>query len=30
FDLYYIKNKSFWLDLEIILSTLRSIMKGSR
>lgn len=30
FDLYYIKNKSFWLDLEIILSTLRSITKSSR
>ena len=30
YDLYYIKNKSFWLDLEIILSTLRSITTSSR
>jgi len=30
FDLYYIKNKSFWLDFEIILSTLRSLTKSSR
>ena len=30
YDLFYIKNASFFLDLEIILSTLRSITKGSR
>lgn len=30
YDLYYIKNASFFLDLEIILATLRSITKGSR
>jgi len=30
YDLFYVKNSSFFLDLEIILSTLRSIMKGSR
>ena len=30
YDLYYIKNASFTLDLEIILSTLRSLKKGSR
>jgi len=30
YDLYYIKNASFFLDMEIILSTLRSINKGSR
>ena len=30
YDLYYLKNLSFVLDLEIILSTLRSIKKGSR
>ena len=30
FDLFYVKNASFFLDLEIILSTLRSITKGSR
>lgn len=30
YDLYYIKNASFFLDLEIILSTLRSLTKGSR
>ena len=30
YDLFYVKNASFFLDLEIILSTLRSIMKGSR
>ena len=30
YDLYYIKNASFVLDLEIILSTLRSLTKGSR
>jgi lipopolysaccharide/colanic/teichoic acid biosynthesis glycosyltransferase len=30
YDLYYIKNASLFLDLEIILSTLRSLNKGSR
>ena len=30
YDLFYVKNASFLLDLEIILSTLRSLMKGSR
>ena len=30
YDLYYLKNASFILDLEIILSTLRSLTKGSR
>jgi exopolysaccharide biosynthesis polyprenyl glycosylphosphotransferase len=30
YDLYYIKNASFFLDLEIILSTLRSFTNGSR
>jgi len=30
YDLYYVKNASFFLDLEIMLSTLRSLMKGSR
>jgi len=30
FDLYYLKNASMVLDIEIILSTLRSISKGSR
>jgi len=30
YDLFYVKNASFFLDLEIILSTMRSIMKGSR
>ena len=30
YDLFYVKNATFFLDLEIILSTLRSIMKGSR
>jgi lipopolysaccharide/colanic/teichoic acid biosynthesis glycosyltransferase len=30
YDLFYVKNASFFLDLEIILSTLRSLMKGSR
>jgi exopolysaccharide biosynthesis polyprenyl glycosylphosphotransferase len=30
YDLFYVKNASFFLDLEIILSTFRSIMKGSR
>ena len=30
YDLYYIRNKSFWLDFEIIFSTLRSITKSSR
>jgi len=30
YDLYYIKNASLFLDLEILLSTLRSINKGSR
>ena len=30
YDLFYVKNSSFFLDLEIILSTLRSLMKGSR
>jgi lipopolysaccharide/colanic/teichoic acid biosynthesis glycosyltransferase len=30
YDLYYLKNASFLLDLEIILSTLRSLTKGSR
>ena len=30
YDLYYVKNASFFLDLEIILSTLRSLTQGSR
>jgi exopolysaccharide biosynthesis polyprenyl glycosylphosphotransferase len=30
YDLYYIKNASLFLDLEILLSTFRSINKGSR
>ncbi len=30
YDLYYVKNASFFLDLEIMLSTLRSLAKGSR
>lgn len=30
FDLYYIKNASIMLDLQIMLSTLRSIARGSR
>ena len=30
YDLYYLKNASFILDLEIMLSTLRSLTKGSR
>ena len=30
YDLFYVKNASFLLDFEIILSTLRSLMKGSR
>jgi lipopolysaccharide/colanic/teichoic acid biosynthesis glycosyltransferase len=30
YDLYYVKNASFFLDLEIMLSTLRSLTKGSR
>mgnify|MGYP001997667786 CR=1 FL=1 len=30
YDLYYVKNASFFLDMEIILSTLRSLSKGSR
>ena len=30
YDLYYIKNASFFLDMEIMLSTLRSLTKGSR
>ena len=30
YDLFYVKNTSFALDFEIILSTLRSIGKGSR
>lgn len=30
YDLYYVKNASFFLDLEIMLSTIRSLMKGSR
>lgn len=30
YDLYYIKNASFLLDLEIMLSTIRSLTKGSR
>lgn len=30
YDLFYVKNASFFLDVEIILSTLRSITKGSR
>ena len=30
YDLFYVKNASFFLDLEIILSTLRSLTKGSR
>ena len=29
-DLYYIKNASFFFDMEIVLSTLRSLNKGSR
>lgn len=30
YDLFYVKNASFFLDLEIILATLRSLTKGSR
>ena len=30
YDLFYVKNASFFLDLEIMLSTLRSLTKGSR
>ncbi|MBT7650077.1 MAG: hypothetical protein HN553_03770 [Opitutae bacterium] len=30
YDLFYIKNASFLLDLEIMLSTVRSLTKGSR
>ncbi|MFP6855129.1 MAG: exopolysaccharide biosynthesis polyprenyl glycosylphosphotransferase [Opitutales bacterium] len=30
YDLYYLKNASLLLDLQIILSTLRSVAKGSR
>ena len=30
YDLFYIKNHSVWLDLEILLSTIPLIMKGSR
>ena len=30
YDLFYVKNASFFLDLEIILSTLRSLTQGSR
>ena len=30
YDLYYIKNASILLDIQIILSTLRSVAKGSR
>ena len=30
FDLFYIKNHSIWLDLEIILRTVPLMMKGSR
>jgi lipopolysaccharide/colanic/teichoic acid biosynthesis glycosyltransferase len=30
YDLYYLKHASFALDMEIILSTLRSVSKGSR
>ena len=30
YDFFYVKNASFFLDLEIMLSTLRSLMKGSR
>ncbi len=30
YDLFYIKNHSIWLDLEIILTTIPLIMKGSR
>ena len=30
YDLYYLKNASILLDLQIILSTLRSVAKGSR
>jgi lipopolysaccharide/colanic/teichoic acid biosynthesis glycosyltransferase len=30
YDLYYVKNASLFLDLEIMLSTLRSLTKGSR
>ena len=30
YDLFYVKNASFFLDWEIILSTLRSLTKGSR
>ena len=30
YDLFYVKNASIFLDLEIMLSTLRSLTKGSR
>ncbi len=30
YDLFYIKNHSIWLDIEILLSTVPLIMKGSR
>lgn len=30
YDLFYLKNASFFLDLEIMLSTLRSLTRGSR
>ena len=30
YDLYYIKNASLLLDLQIILSTVRSLAQGSR
>jgi lipopolysaccharide/colanic/teichoic acid biosynthesis glycosyltransferase len=30
YDLYYIKHASFFFDMEIVLSTLRSLNKGSR
>jgi lipopolysaccharide/colanic/teichoic acid biosynthesis glycosyltransferase len=30
YDLYYLKNNSLTLDLEIVLSTLRTISNGSR
>lgn len=28
YDLYYIKNQSFWLDLEILVRTLPAVLKG--
>lgn len=30
YDLYYVKNASFFLDMKIMLSTLRSLTRGSR